>query len=97
MAYRVRQCRSSEELGQAWGAIGHYFGWVPEPEEVERYAKLLPAERTHAVFDDGRIVAGAGGARLRPDRCRARWRSRARESRSWARCRRTGGADFSPA
>jgi len=60
MAYRVRQCRSSEELGQAWGAIGHYFGWVPEPEEVERYAKLLPAERTHAVFDDGRIVAGAG-------------------------------------
>ena len=60
MAYRVRKCRSPEELGKAWGAIGHYFGWVPEPEEVERYARLLPAERTHAVFDDGSIVAGAG-------------------------------------
>jgi predicted acetyltransferase len=60
VAYRVRRCRSPEELGQAWGAIGHYFGWVPEPEEVERFAKLLPAERTHAVLDDGSIVAGAG-------------------------------------
>ena len=60
MAYRVRRCRSPEELAQAWGAIGHYFGWVPEPEEVERFAKLLPAERTHAVLDDGSIVAGAG-------------------------------------
>jgi predicted acetyltransferase len=60
MAYRVRRCRSSEELGQALAAIGHYFGWVPQLEEVERFARLLPAERTHAVFDDGSIVAGAG-------------------------------------
>ena len=60
MAYRVRTCRSDEELAQAWGAIGHYFGWVPKPEEVERFAKLLPAERTHAVFDGATAVAGAG-------------------------------------
>ncbi len=60
MAYRVRLCRSPEELAKAWGAIGHYFGWVPDLEDVERYAKVLPAERTHAVFDDGNIVAGAG-------------------------------------
>ena len=60
MAYRVRACRSHEELAQAWGAIGHYFGWVPKPEEVERFARLLPAERTHAVFDGDQAVAGAG-------------------------------------
>jgi predicted acetyltransferase len=60
VAYRVRTCRSNEELAQAWGAIGHYFGWVPKPEEVERFARLLPAERTHAVFDGDRAVAGAG-------------------------------------
>ena len=29
MAYRVRPCRSLDELGRAAGAIGHYFGWVP--------------------------------------------------------------------
>jgi len=60
MTYRVRPCRSPEELAQAWGAIGHYFGWVPKPEEVERFAKLLSAERTHAAFDGGSAVAGAG-------------------------------------
>lgn len=60
MAYRVRPCRSLEELAQAWGAIGHYFGWVPKEEEVERFAKLLPAERTHAAFDGNSAVAGAG-------------------------------------
>ena len=60
VAYRVRPCRSSEELAQAWGAIGHYFGWVPSEEEVERFAKLLPAERTHAVFEGDDAVAGAG-------------------------------------
>lgn len=60
MAYRVRACRSPEELAQAWGAIGHYFGWVPDSDDVERYGRLLPAERTHAVFDDGRVVAGGG-------------------------------------
>jgi predicted acetyltransferase len=60
MAYRVRTCRSHEELAQAWGAIGHYFGWVPKPEDVERFARLLPEERTHAVFDGDQAVAGAG-------------------------------------
>ena len=63
MAYRVRQCRSSEELGQAWGAIGHYFGWVPQPEEVERYAKL--PRRAHARRVRRRPHRrGSGGARF---------------------------------
>ena len=60
MAYRVRPCRSLDELGQALGAIGHYFGWVPSEEEVERFSKMLPLERMHAAFDGKEIVGGAG-------------------------------------
>ncbi|MFO7571830.1 MAG: GNAT family N-acetyltransferase [Gaiellaceae bacterium] len=60
MAYRVRACRSNEELGNAVGSIGHYFGWVPTPEDVERFSKVLPPERMHAVFDGREIVGGAG-------------------------------------
>ena len=43
-----------------WGRIGHYFGWVPSEEEVERFAKVLPVERMHAAFDGKEIVGGAG-------------------------------------
>ncbi|HET7368441.1 MAG TPA: GNAT family N-acetyltransferase [Gaiella sp.] len=60
MAYRVRAVRDLEEYRAAVGAIGHYFGWVPTEEDAERFSSLLPLERMHAVFDDGRIVAGAG-------------------------------------
>ena len=60
MAYRVRTCRSLEELGPAVGAIGHYFGWVPTTEDVERFSKMLAPERMHATFDGKAIVGGAG-------------------------------------
>ena len=60
MAVRVRAVRDLEEFRAALGAIGHYFGWVPTEEDVERFSLRLPPERMHAVFDDGRIVAGAG-------------------------------------
>jgi predicted acetyltransferase len=60
MAYRVRPCRSLDELGLALGAIGHYFGWVPSEDEVERFSKLLPVDRMHAAFDGKTIVGGAG-------------------------------------
>lgn len=60
MPYRVRACRSTEELGRAVGSIGHYFGWVPTPDDVERFSRLLPPERMHAAFDGGDIVGGAG-------------------------------------
>ena len=60
MAFRVRAVRDVEEYRAAVGAIGHYFGWEPSEEDAERFAALLPHERMHAVFDDGRIVAGAG-------------------------------------
>ena len=59
MAFRVRVVRDVEEYRAAVGAIGHYFGWEPSEEDAERFAALLPHERMHAVFDDGRIVAGA--------------------------------------
>ena len=60
MAYRVRAVRDVEEYRAAIGAIGHYFGWTPTVDDVERFSSLLQHERMHAVFDDGRIVAGAG-------------------------------------
>jgi predicted acetyltransferase len=60
MPYRVRPVRDAEEYRAALGAIGHYFGWVPTEEDAERFSSLLPHERLHAVFDDGRIAAGAG-------------------------------------
>jgi predicted acetyltransferase len=60
MAIRVRAVRDAEEYRAALGGIGHYFGWVPTEEDGERFSSLLPHERMHAVFDDGRIVAGAG-------------------------------------
>ena len=60
MAYRIRPCRSLDEFGQAAGAIGHYFGWVPTDEEVERFSQVLPVERMHAAIDGKEIVGGAG-------------------------------------
>ncbi|MDQ3672065.1 MAG: GNAT family N-acetyltransferase [Actinomycetota bacterium] len=60
MAYRVRPCRSLDELGQAAGAIGHYFGWVPTEDELERFSQALPVERMHAALDGKQIVGGAG-------------------------------------
>jgi predicted acetyltransferase len=60
MAYRVRPCRSLDEFAKAVGAIGHYFGWVPTADEVERFSKLLPVDRMHATFDGKEIVGGAG-------------------------------------
>jgi predicted acetyltransferase len=64
MAFRVRAVRDAEEYRVALGAIGHYFGWTPSPEDAERFSSLLPHERMHAVFEDGRIVAGAGSYSL---------------------------------
>ena len=60
MAIRVRTVRNPEELAQAMGAIGHYFGWVPTAEQTESIMSYLPLDRMHAAFDDGDIVGGAG-------------------------------------
>jgi len=60
VAVRVRTVRSLDELGPALGAIGHYFGWQPSGDDLARINSVMPLDRMHAVFDDGRIVAGAG-------------------------------------
>ncbi len=60
MAIRVRTVRNPEELALAVGSIGHYFGWVPTPEQIESFQAYLPLDRMHAAFDDGTIVGGAG-------------------------------------
>jgi len=60
VAFRVRTVRDLDEYAAALAPIGHYFGWVPTREEADRFTTLLPLERLHAVFDDGKIVAGAG-------------------------------------
>ncbi len=60
MPLRVRTVRDRDELRQAVGAIGHYFGWSPTDEDGERFEKLIPFDRLHAVVDGDVIVAGAG-------------------------------------
>jgi predicted acetyltransferase len=60
MAYRVRTTRDLGEWAAAAAAIGHYFGWVPTEEDAARFARLLPLDRMHAVWDGRSIVAGAG-------------------------------------
>jgi predicted acetyltransferase len=60
MAIRIRTVRNPEELAAAMGAIGHYFGWVPNTEQAEGFTSYLPLDRMHAAFDDGQVVGGAG-------------------------------------
>jgi predicted acetyltransferase len=59
VAIEVRVC-APDEVRAALTPIWHYFGRVPNEEEVERMAAILPAERVHAALDDGEIVGGAG-------------------------------------
>jgi predicted acetyltransferase len=60
MAIRVRTVRNPEELALAMAGIGHYFGWMPTPEQTESFMAYLPLDRMHAAFDDGTIIGGAG-------------------------------------
>lgn len=60
MSFRVRTVRDADELRAALGGIGHYFGWQPTEEDVERFGGWLPFDRMHAVFEGTEIVAGGG-------------------------------------
>jgi predicted acetyltransferase len=60
VAFRVRTVRDLDEFRTAVGAIGHYFGWQPTEEDGQRFSRMLPFDRMHAVLDDGSIVGGAG-------------------------------------
>ncbi len=59
MALRIRATRNQAEFADALGAIGHYFGGDWKPDDLERFARLLPFERTHAAFDGTAVVGGA--------------------------------------
>lgn len=59
MAVEIRPCRPGEHaLGLR--PIWHYFGREPSEEEMKRFARILPAERLLAAFEDGEPVGGAG-------------------------------------
>jgi predicted acetyltransferase len=60
MALRLRQPRTIEEYTAVLGGIGHYFGGGTTTEGAERFARVLPLERSLGVFDGDRVVAGAG-------------------------------------
>ncbi len=64
MTIRVRTVRDQAEFGAALGSIGHYFGGDWKPEDLERFSRLLPLDRTHAAFDGPGIVGGAGAIPL---------------------------------
>ena len=61
MDWKVRVCASVEEVRAAVSPIWHYFGRTgPNEDQIAPLARVLPAERVHAVWDDGRAVGGAG-------------------------------------
>jgi predicted acetyltransferase len=60
MAFEVRPVADNEEYKDAIHAIGQYFGMQLNDEQVERFLRVLPLDRTHAGWDDSRIVGGAG-------------------------------------
>jgi len=65
MIWDIRPCGSPEEVRAATGPIAHYYGRAPVPaDQAERILKVLPPERMHAVWEDGRAVGGAGAFRL---------------------------------
>ena len=60
MSFDVRPCGNLDEYGHALASIGQYFGHELNREREERFSRMLPVERMHAAWDDGRIVGGAG-------------------------------------
>jgi predicted acetyltransferase len=59
-AMDVRLCRDLDDFRGAANCIGHYFGHEWDEESAQRFVRNMPVERTHAAFDGGRIVGGAG-------------------------------------
>ena len=60
MKVEIAPCRSVEEFAAAL-VIGHYFGGGgPNPERAERFSRVLPLERMHAIHVDGDVVGGGG-------------------------------------
>ena len=61
MSWEIRPCASNEEVRAAMGPLWHYFGRsTPTDDQLERFARVLPAKRMHGAWADGRAVGGAG-------------------------------------
>jgi predicted acetyltransferase len=58
--FEVRPAANAEEYADAIYGIGQYFGPPLDEARIERFAKVLPFERMHAAWEDGRVVGGAG-------------------------------------
>jgi predicted acetyltransferase len=56
----VRPCADPGELAAALAPIFGYFGGRPDAETGERFARVLPPERMHAAYENGKIVGGGG-------------------------------------
>ncbi len=65
MSFQVAPCADLDEYGQAFLAIGQYFGAEPTREQMERFARTLPPQRMLAAREDGAIVGGAGSFSFR--------------------------------
>ncbi len=60
MSFELRHCADPTEFQSALMAIGQYFGMEPGDEMSQRFAKVLPVDRMHGVWDGADVVAGAG-------------------------------------
>lgn len=60
MSWEIRPCGSLEELNAAFAPISHFFGRTPVLENTEQFARVLPAERMLAAWEDGTAIGGAG-------------------------------------
>ena len=56
----VRPCADPGELAAALAPIFGYFGGRPDADTGERFARVLPPARMHAVWEDGEVVGGGG-------------------------------------
>ncbi len=61
MDVEIRSCASAEEVRQAITPIGVYFGRsAPDDDQVDRFTRVMPADRVYAAWDGGRAVGGLG-------------------------------------
>jgi predicted acetyltransferase len=58
LTYAVRAARP-EEFPGVIAPIFHYFGRPPRPDFAESVGQLVPTDRIHAAFEDGRVVGSA--------------------------------------
>jgi predicted acetyltransferase len=56
----IGTCASTAELRAAVAPMWHYFGRVPDDEQIAALQRLMPLYRVHTASDGGRIIGAAG-------------------------------------